>query len=197
VVFPLGWYRKSDVRAAAAALGLPTASRHESQEICFVPGGDRSFLFAEGGDAGPGAITDRTGRVLGEHRGLIHYTVGQRRGLGIAAAEPLYVLALDRERNRLVVGSEAELDVRRVRCDAFAAAVPDFPDAGPPADVEGSWVARIRYRHAGAPVAAWTRRDGALVVDLASPARGVAPGQSLVLYRDDLVLGGGRIVETA
>ncbi len=197
VLFPLGWYCKAQVREAARALELPTAERRESQEICFVPGGDRSFLFAAEAGGGPGEIVDREGRVLGEHAGLIHYTVGQRRGLGIAAPEPRYVLALDRKRNRLVVGPRRELAVRRVICDDFTAAVADFPGTGPPIGVEGPWLARIRYRHAGTPVAAWSRQDGDLSVVLARPASGVAPGQSLVLYRDDLVLGGARIVETA
>jgi tRNA-specific 2-thiouridylase len=196
IIFPLGWYRKAEVREAARILELPTAARRESQEICFVPTGDRSFLFAADTAYGPGEIVDREGKILGKHGGLVHYTVGQRRGLGIAAPEPLYVLALDRERNRLVVGPRRDLAVHRVICDGFAAAVADFPGTGPPVGVEGPWVARIRYRHAGAPVAAWSRQDGDLSVDLARPACGVAPGQSLVLYRDDLVLGGARIIET-
>jgi tRNA-specific 2-thiouridylase len=197
ILFPLGWYRKSEVREAARILALPTADRRESQEVCFVPGGDRSFLFPRDPGLETGEIVDREGKVLGEHGGLIHYTVGQRRGLGIAAPEALYVLALDQERNRLVVGPRRELAVRRVICDGFVAMVADFPGTGPPSGVEGPWLARIRYRHAGTPVAAWSREDGNLSVVLARPASGVAPGQSLVLYRDDLVLGGGRIVATA
>ena len=197
VLFPLGWYRKVEVREAARALVLPTADRCESQEICFVPGGDRSFLFPADVGIEAGEIVDREGMVLGKHGGLIHYTVGQRRGLGIAAPEPLYVLALDREQNRVVVGPRRELAVRRVICDSFVATVADFPGTGPPSGVEGSWLARIRYRHAGTPVAGWSRQDGDLSVVLARPANGVAPGQSLVLYQDDLVLGGGRIVATA
>ncbi len=195
-VFPLGWSRKPEVRAAAAALGLPVADRPESQEICFVPGDDRSFLFAGSDALAPGDIVDRAGRVLGRHRGLARYTVGQRRGLGVAAPAPLYVLGLDPARNRLVVGPEAALSVREVRCDRFVAAVPDLPAEGPPAGA-GPWVARIRHRHAGAPVARWRVEGESLSVELAEPAAGVAPGQALVLYHDDLVLGGGRILAAA
>lgn len=195
VVFPLGWAAKAQVRAAAAALGLPVAAKRESQEICFVPENDRAFLFAPA-QAEPGDIVDRQGRVLGRHRGLVHYTVGQRRGLGVAAAEPLYVLALEPERNRLVVGPARELGALRVACDRFVAAVDDLPPAGPP-PADGPWLARIRHRHAGAPVTGWRIEGERLAVELAAPARGVAPGQALVLYRDDLVLGGGRIVAAA
>ncbi len=134
--------------------------------------------------------------MLGRHRGLVHYTVGQRRGLGIAAPEPLYVLALERERNRLVVGPAAELAVSRVTCDRFVPAVDGLPAAGPGPE-QGACVARIRHRHAGAPVARWRIDGESLAVELEAPAAGVAPGQALVLYHDDLVLGGGRIVAAA
>jgi tRNA-specific 2-thiouridylase len=194
IVFPLGWYRKDEVRAAARTLGLSVAERPESQDVCFVPEADRAFLFtAEDEAAQPGDIVSNQGQILGRHRGLIHYTVGQRRGLGIAAAAPLYVLALDRERNCLVVGPERELAARRVTCDQVVATITDFPATGPPSGVKGNWIARIRHRHAGTSVASWSLAEGELVVTLAEPARAVAPGQSLVLYRDDLVLGGGRI----
>ncbi len=194
-LFPLGWATKATVREAARALALPVAEKAESQEICFVPGDDRSPLFAGGTAAAAGEIVDRDGRVLGAHRGLAHYTVGQRRGLGVAAARPLYVLALDAPRNRVVVGPEAELVVREVACDEFVETSGPLPAAGPPAG--RACVARIRHRHAGVPVAGWRRDGDRLEVALAEPARGVAPGQALVLYEDDLVLGGGRIVGTA
>jgi len=196
VVFPLGWYRKEEVRAAAAALGLPVAGRPESQEICFVPGDDRRFLFADGPAAAAGEIVDRAGRVLGRHRGLAHYTVGQRRGLGVAAPEPLYVLALEAATNRLVVGPEQALAVSAVACDRFVAAIDGLLPEGPP-PAPGAFVARIRHRHAGAPVARWRVEGERLAVELAAPASGVAPGQALVLYHDDLVLGGGRIRSAA
>jgi len=196
LVFPLGWYRKTEVRQAARRLGLPVAEKPDSQEICFVPDRDRSFLFADGDATAAGDIVTPAGQVLGRHRGLVHYTVGQRRGLGVSVGEPLYVLAIDRPRNRLVVGPERGLAVRRILCDCFTAAVADFPAAGPPGGSSGSHLARIRHRHRGVPVARWSLTSDRLAVDLAEPASGVAPGQALVLYRDDLVLGGGRIFDT-
>jgi len=194
LVFPVGWYTKRQIRGAAEELDLPVAHKLESQEICFVPDGDRSFLFPAGALTEPGEITDRGGEVLGRHRGLVHYTVGQRRGLGIAAPQPLYVLTLDPAHNRLVVGPREELAATRIVCDDFQAGVPDFPATGPDVDFAPTVTARIRHRHAGAPVASWRRDDQRLVVQLTTPVDGLAPGQGLVLYAEDVVLGGGRII---
>ncbi|MBK9777076.1 MAG: tRNA 2-thiouridine(34) synthase MnmA [bacterium] len=206
LVFPLGWYDKGQVREAARALGLPVAERRDSQEICFVPDDDRSFLFAAPDQAGavaaatlPGPIVDRQGRVLGRHRGLAHYTVGQRKGLGVAAPEPLYVLALEAEGNRLVVGVRDELLATRLVGDRFTAQAPGFPDSWP-AGATGAWadmqpLAQLRHRHAGTPVASWRRDGDRLEVTLAQPVSGVAPGQGLALYDGDRVLAGARLRE--
>ncbi|MBE0564720.1 MAG: tRNA 2-thiouridine(34) synthase MnmA, partial [Krumholzibacteria bacterium] len=129
LVFPLGWYTKDEVRRAARELALPVADKPDSQEICFVPDDDRSFLFADGPGTASGPVVDRAGRELGRHRGLVNYTVGQRRGLGVAAAEPLYVLELDVPGNRLVVGARDELLVTRLLADRFVAALADLPAA--------------------------------------------------------------------
>ncbi|HOX25275.1 MAG TPA: tRNA 2-thiouridine(34) synthase MnmA [Candidatus Krumholzibacteria bacterium] len=196
IVFPLGWSTKTEVRAAARALRLPVADKPESQEICFVPDRDRGFLFAGQEASRPGPIVDTGGRVLGEHRGLIHYTVGQRRGLNIAHPEPLYVLALEAADNRLIVGPREQLAVRSLACDRFAPAVADLAESGP-ADGAAPCIARVRHRHAGARVARWRRRDDRLQVDLAEPVYGAAPGQGLTLYEGDRVLGGGRLVGAA
>jgi tRNA-specific 2-thiouridylase len=143
---------------------------------------------------GPGDIVDGQGHVLGRHRGLIHYTVGQRRGLGIAASEPLYVLELQAATAKLVVGPRTELQKTLVQTDRWHAAVADWPDNCPGAE---NLVARIRHRHRGVGVESWSLDGNCLEVRLAEPATGVAPGQSLVLYRGDLVLGGGRIIAAA
>ena len=191
-VFPLGWYVKQQVRQAAAALDLPVAEKPESQEICFVPDDDRSFLFADA-DVEPGDFVDAAGNVMGRHHGLPFYTIGQRRGLGIAAPRSLYVTAIDVPANRIRVGFAEELDVTRIEVDRFAPLVDDLPAAG---YSDREIVARIRHRHRGAVVKAWRLRDGCLSVDLAGPERGVSPGQALVLYDGEAVLGGGRIVST-
>lgn len=192
-VFPLGWSHKTEVRAAARALGLPVAEKLESQEICFVPDGDRSFLFPDGSMGRPGPVVDATGTVLGEHRGLGHYTVGQRRGLGIAHPEPLYVLALDPGANRLVVGPRAQTATATLACDRFTAHDPGFADHGEGA-AAANLRAQVRHRHAGARVAGWRRRDDRLEVDLAEPVHAAAPGQGLTLYDGDRVIGSGRLL---
>ena len=192
LVFPLGWWTKTEVRRAARELGLAVADKRDSQEICFVPDDDRTFLFAD--PEQPGEVVNRRGEVLGRHRGLMHYTVGQRKGLGIAADRPLYVLALDRERNRVVLGGREELQVVRIVADRFRAAVPDFPAAGAGG---GGHQARIRHRHGGTPVAGWELTGDRLTVTLEEPVEGAAPGQGLVLYRGETVLGGGRILQTS
>ncbi len=195
VLFPLGWARKEEVRRAAAALDLAVARKPESQEICFVPTGDRTFLFAgAAAAAAPGEIVDRDGSVLGTHRGLLHYTVGQRRGLQVAAPRPLYVLGMDLGTNRLIVGYHEDLAVTSLRAEGFRPAAAGFAAEGPPAE-GGPWVAQIRHRHAGAAVRRWRwGADGVLDLELAEPVHGAAPGQGLVLFAGDMVVGGGRLV---
>jgi tRNA-specific 2-thiouridylase len=206
LVFPLGWYVKDQVRAAARQLGIAVADKRDSQEICFVPEGDRGFLFeqVDGGDNRAmvkGDIVDRAGSILGRHRGLIHYTVGQRKGLGVAAAEPLYVLELDLDGGRLVVGPQNELKTLAVAGEEFVAAVPDFPDRwisggqlpDQAASAGGDVILQIRHRHQGARVKGWSLDDSGIQVDLVDPVDGAAPGQGLVLYAGDMVLGGARI----
>ena len=178
LVFPLGGFTKDEVRRAARDLDLPVAAKRDSQEICFVPDGDRSFLFAGVGTE-PGEIVDKAGAVLGRHRGLVHYTVGQRKGLGVAAPEPLYVVALDPQRNRVVVGAKEDLAADRLRVDRFVAMVDDLATEG------RQWrgkpvMARVRHRHDGVRVEGWCRDGGDLEVELADPVEGAAPGQGLV-----------------
>jgi tRNA-specific 2-thiouridylase len=191
LVFPLGWWVKDDVRHAARELGLSVAEKQDSQEICFVPDDDRSFLF-EDADR-PGDIVNRQGQVLGRHRGLIHYTVGQRKGLGVAADRPLYVLSLDPVENRVILGYREELAVTRIVADRFQAACESFPETKP---ADRPFLARVRHRHAGTPVASWHRHEDRLEVVLAEPIEGVAPGQAVVLYDGPTVMGGGRIMNT-
>ncbi|MET0270045.1 MAG: tRNA 2-thiouridine(34) synthase MnmA [Sphingomonas sp.] len=183
--FPLGAMPKPRVREIAAELGLGVAAKPDSQDICFVPDGDYAAVVRkirpEAGEAGE--IVDRAGRVLGRHRGLIHFTVGQRRGLEIGGApEPLYVVRLEPETRRVVVGPRAALAVT-------AARIGEVNWIG--GDHHGPLTAKIRSMAKPVPA----RFDGA-TLDFDLPEYGVAPGQAAVFYAGDRVLGGGWIEET-
>ncbi len=187
--FPLGGMAsKAETRAIAARHGLAVASKPDSQDICFVAGGDYADTVARlrPDTAEPGDIVDREGRVLGRHRGVIHYTVGQRRGLGLGGGEPLYVLEIDAARRRVVVGPRAGLERRRVALARVNWLGED--------DAEESRVA-VKIRSTRPPAPAILRRtsDGTAIVELDSPELGVAPGQACVFYAGERVLGGGWI----
>lgn len=192
-LFPLGGYTKAEVRGMAQALALPVADKAESQEICFVP--DRSYAaFLQGKvpqeAIRPGPILNRQGDVLGQHRGLPFYTIGQRKGMGLSSREPLYVIDLLPEQNSLVVGSQEELAaesflVERVNWSAFS----EMPRA-----LEAS--VQIRYRHPGAEATITPLTGERAWVVFQRPQRAITPGQAAVFYRGDLLLGGGWIAKT-
>ncbi|HEV7199740.1 MAG TPA: tRNA 2-thiouridine(34) synthase MnmA [Candidatus Limnocylindria bacterium] len=190
--FPLGEMTKPEVRQLAADLELPTAATPESQEICFVPAGDYRALLAERrayeGEAGP--IVDREGQRVGTHTGYAHYTIGQRRGLGLATGEARYVTEIRPDTNEVVVGDRDALATRTVVADAR-----HFVAGAAPAD---RFEAQVRIRHRSPDVACEVTLVGAdrLLIETAEPVWGPAPGQSAVLYRDDECLGGGRIART-
>lgn len=188
-LMPLGGLTKERTRELAAGYGLPTAAKAESQEICFVPDNDYASFVAHRNPAValPGDIVDSSGRVLGRHEGIIRYTVGQRRGLGIAAEHPLYVTAIEPEANRVVVGPEEELFRRRLLVtDLNWVALPRL-ERGRQARVA------IRYRMQAAPARLEPDEQGRVMVTFAQPQRAVTPGQSAVFYSGDTVLGGGLI----
>jgi tRNA-specific 2-thiouridylase len=189
LVFPLGGFSKAQVRAMSAERGLATAHKPESMDICFIPDNDyRRFLREERADAiKPGPITDRMGNVLGQHQGLPLYTVGQRKGLGIAAKVPLYVTELDTVRNILFVGPAEELS----RTDLMAENM-SFIDARWPT-APFRCLAQIRAHGDPAPVTVEPIEEGLLHLRFDEGQRSVSPGQAVVLYEDDVVLGGGRI----
>ena len=192
--FPLGELTKEEVRAIAARLGLPVARKAESQDICFAPPGGLGELVGavladEGRDAGPGPVIDERGKTLGSHKGLYHYTVGQRRGLGVATGRRLYVRALDVPGNRLLVGPRESCRVRMVGADGARWL------GVPPAGGRFPCVGQIRYTHRGtAGEASVSAAGDRFTVRFETEVSAPAPGQALVLYRDDEVIGGGWIV---
>ena len=196
--FPLGELTKQEVRQTARRLAVPVAEKPESQEICFVPDGnyvrfiqnyrDEQGAGVDGGLGEPGEIVGTSGAVIGRHKGLENFTVGQRKGLGVAVGRPMYVVALDPETNRVVVGEEEQL--RRRTCAVQSVNWIPFPRPDTPVRAH----VRIRNRHEPAeaevtPLDATTAR-----ITFAEPQRAITPGQAAVFYSGELVLGGGWIV---
>jgi tRNA-specific 2-thiouridylase len=191
---PLGELTKREVREQARALGLATAEKPESQEICFVPDGDYARVVeAIRPDAlpGRGEIVDDAGRVLGTHAGVHHFTVGQRRGLGIAGEARRYVTRIDAASNRVVVGDADALGTTRARVEATSWVAGAAPQGPIRARV------RVRYRHAGADAWVEPRADGAAAIHFDAPVSAVAPGQAAVFEQGDVVHGGGTLAAGA
>lgn len=187
-LFPLGEFTKEQVREMARSFGLETAERPESQD--FIAGGDYASLF-NGEEIRAGDIVDEEGRILGRHRGIIHYTVGQRRGLGIASQQPLYVMKIDAANNRIVVsGRENILSKGLIATDVNLIAVDTLEK---PYRVK----AKIRLQHEGAhgTLFPWEKNKVKIIFD--APQMAVSPGQSAVLYTGDIVFGGGIIEKGA
>jgi tRNA-specific 2-thiouridylase len=194
VLFPLGDLAKSEVRRHGERLGLSVWDKPESQDLCFVPDGDYAgFMVDRLGETrgtAAGAFVGTDGRVVGRHRGIIHYTVGQRRGLGLTAAEPLYVLAIDGEANAVVVGPRRELERPALRTEPANWLRPAAPAPGTAARV------KIRYNHRGAPARLFPLEAGGVEVVFDEPQAAIAPGQLAVFYEGDRVLGGGAIARS-
>jgi tRNA-specific 2-thiouridylase len=187
-LFPVGEHTKKHVRDLLRERGISAWRSAESQELCFVPQGDyRAFLESHGVDDLPGNIVDSSGKVLGRHKGITGYTVGQRRGLGIAAAHPLYVLKLDPGSHTVVVGTKEETMV-----SLFAASDWNFLVDVPPA-VGDRFEVKVRSTSAPAPCSVAALDDNSLTIRLDRPQSGVAPGQAAVLYSGSQVVGGGWI----
>ena len=191
-LFPVGRQTKPETRAHAERLGLPVASKPDSQEVCFVPGADHAaFLRRHAPDlVRTGAVEDPTGHRLGEHDGTFRFTIGQRRGAGVSTGDRAYVVDLDTERNRVVLGP-GELLSRSGLVADLVHWVAGHPPSPAPFEAE----ARIRYRGDDVPAVVEALDARRARVEFRSPQRAVAPGQSVVFYRGDEVLGGGRITE--
>ena len=215
-MFPLGEMTKEEVRAIAAAAGLPTAQKPESQEICFIPDGDYARFIEryleEDGERrvsendlpvfnrppvqidnlaapkpAPGEIVTTAGEVIGRHQGIHRYTVGQRRGIGVSSPDPLYVVRVDAKNNRVVVGSSDDLLKREMTVERVNwIAIEDLTE---PVRV----AVKIRSRAEEAQAMVSKREDGSVIVTFDEAQRAVTPGQAAVFYDDDVVVGGGWI----
>jgi len=196
-LFPLGELTKTDARQAARENQLAVAEKKESQEICFVPDGDYAgfidrYLQAETQSdrlPGGGEIVAASGEVLGKHDGVHRYTIGQRRGIGIAESRPLYVLSIDASANQVVVGYDEELLSNAFTATGVNWIAFENPTCAVRAEV------RVRYRHTAAPATIMPLDNGRVRVEFDEPQRAITPGQATVFYRDDQVLGGGWIVK--
>ena len=193
-IFPLGEKTKSEVRAQAVRLGLSMAAKPESQDVCFVEGGDyREFLHRRMADAGrkeqEGDVVDTHGAVLSRHAGLSGFTVGQRRGLGVTTGSRLYVIRLEADANRVVLGGEDEL-----MCSALTVTGTRFHgESCDSADRSFAARVRVRYRHVGAEAMVVPHDGERSTIRFEQPLRGATPGQAAVFYDGDMVLGGGWI----
>ncbi len=184
--FPLGGYTKEEIRALAKEKGLPSASRSDSQDLCFVPDGNyAAFIERNSSLSFPGGqFVSSDGKVLGSHQGLIRYTVGQRKGLGIALGKPAFVLKKDAAANTVTLGTHEEL----LSSELIAHSVNLLCD-----ELPSRTTAKIRYRHAPVPCSVEPLQNGRWHIVFDQPIRAAAPGQSVVLYDGDRVLGGGII----
>ncbi|HXF86251.1 MAG TPA: tRNA 2-thiouridine(34) synthase MnmA [Anaerolineales bacterium] len=190
-LFPVGDYTKAEIRALAERYGLPTASRKDSQDLCFLAGEDyRNFIRRNAAEIlKPGEIVTREGKVIGRHTGLANYTIGQRKGLGIASPVPLYVIAKDAVRNALVVGTQEELGSRELMARQVNWVSGEAP--------REPFRAEVKIRYTAREAEAWVEpmENGEQVrVRFDAPQRDITAGQAAVFYQGDIVLGGGIIV---
>ncbi len=188
---PVGKYDKETIRKIAAKAGISVAQKADSQDICFIPDGDYASFIKQytGKEPGEGNFVDVHGKILGRHRGIIHYTVGQRKGLGIALGYPVFVLEIRPETNEVVLGSDQESLTSTVKAHLLnPMGVADLKE------LEGKRIfAKIRYNHRGGWCSLEKTGEDEITCTFEEPQRAVTPGQALVLYEDGCVLGGGRI----
>ena len=190
IKFPLGAYTKKEIRKIAEENNFVTAHKSDSQDICFVPDGDyASFIERYLGKSFPqGNFVLRDGTVLGKHKGIIHYTLGQRKGLGVSYTKPLFVCEINTETNNVVLGDNADLFTDTLKADRVN--IISGEDFSSPVRCK----AKIRYKHEEQPATAFVDENGILNVKFDEPQRAVTKGQAVVLYDGDTVLGGGEIL---
>lgn len=185
-LLPVGWHDKTKIRLMAQQANFPNADKPDSQDICFIPSGDYRKFLTERVQTKEGDLVDTLGRVLGRHKGIEFYTVGQRRGLGVASAEPLYVLAIDAHLNQVIVGHETDLyqDVVWVSEVNYT-----NKQVAEPTKI----TIKVRYKSPETPAVLYPDNDKKARLKLEVPQRAITPGQAVVFYKGDEVLGGGRI----
>lgn len=192
VLTPLGHMEKPEIRRLAEEAGLPVAHKAESQDICFIPDGDYNGFISRtvGKEPEPGDFVDAKGNVLGRHRGITRYTVGQRKGLGISFGQPMYVTKIDFASNRVVLGPEGSQYASGLVAGEVNWVALDSPKSPFRADV------KVRYKASPAPATVFPLEDGRVRVEFEQPQRSVTPGQAAVFYQGDVVAGGGTIVSS-
>lgn len=189
-LMPVGAYNKEEIRQMAEKIGLQVANKPDSQDICFIPDGDYASYIEEnsGVKIKPGNFVLSDGTVVGQHKGIVHYTVGQRKGLGLSLGHPVFVLEIRPDTNEVVIGSNEESMSRYVRANKV-----NFMSV---ADIENGqhvW-AKIRYNHRGAWCTVERTGDDEILCTFEEPQRAITPGQAVVMYDGDYVLGGGTII---
>ena len=191
-LMPVGAYTKDEIRQIAEKLELPVAHKKDSQDICFIPDHDYAAFIdrqAPNRVPGPGNFVMRDGTVVGQHEGITHYTIGQRRGLNVAVGKRIFVNRIDAARNEVVLGDDAEVFTDYLIADQInCMAVPSFKDGQ-------EYLAKIRYSHGGTRCRVTMLDHDRMRLDFAEPVRAVTPGQAVVLYDGDYVAGGGRILD--
>ena len=188
-IFPLGELKKEDVRKIAETNNFINAKKRDSQDICFAPKGDYAGFIARAGfSPPPGNFVDRDGKILGRHKGITNYTVGQRKGLGISASEPLFVTKINAAENIVVLGAKVELFSKKL----FASEINFIPFEK--LDEKIRVRAKIRYAHEPQNATLWQTSDDSVHVEFDAPQRAITPGQAVVFYDGDIVLGGGTIL---
>lgn len=190
-LMPLGDYTKEQVRKIAEEIGLSVADKPDSQEICFIPDHDYAKFIEENTDCRieEGNFIDKDGRILGRHKGITHYTVGQRKGLGLSMGRPVFVTEIRPETNEVVIGENEDVFSERLLCSHLS-----WMAIGGLFGEEMRVTARIRYSHKGAPCLIRETDDGRVECLFDEPQRAAAPGQAVVFYDGDLVVGGGTIL---
>lgn len=190
-IMPVGGYEKDEIRKIAADIGLDVASKADSQDICFIPDGDYAGFIRNNCDTiiDEGDFVDREGKILGRHKGITNYTIGQRKGLNLAMGHPVFVTALDTEKNQVVIGENEDLFTKRVEATDFNYMAVEAMKPGQ------RFIGKIRYAHKGDWCTVIEASKNHVTVEFDEPVRAITPGQALVLYEGKYVAGGGSIAK--